>query len=125
MRFHITKFKGNSFEGNVLDEHLPKKYQDELGIDPEREFTNEIKIEGEYFIQWDDDIPMPVIESLSLNNGNKYIDVNLDDLGNELFDLEEQISQAGLDSEWEEDRISSSIDRAYDDWKDRQSFGDD
>lgn len=117
MKFHITKFRTSSFEGNVLDENLPQKYKDLLEVDPNQELTNEIKFEGEYSVEWDDDIPMPIVDSLWLDNGNKSVDVNLDDLGNELFELEEQISQSGYDGDWEADRIASIGDAAYDRWK--------
>ncbi len=116
MKFRIEKFKSSSFIGSVLDEHLPSKYRDLVDADPNPEFTNEIQFEGEYTIEWDDDIPMPIIESLYLDNGNKSIEINLDDIGNEVYDLEEQISQSGLDSDWEVDKYSSMADS----WKDSQ-----
>lgn len=120
MKVYITKVKNSSFEGYVYDDALPKKYQEEFELEPNREFTEEIKVEGEYSVEWDDDIPMPVVENVYLSNGNKDIEMNLDDLGNTLFDIEEEIAQSGMDSSWEEDRIGRLADRAYDDWKDRQ-----
>lgn len=109
MKFRIEKFKSSSFIGSVSDEHLSSKYQNLLDVDLNQEFSNEIKFEGEYTVQWDDDIPMPVIESLYLDNGNKYIEVNLDDI-DEVYDLEEQISQSGLDSDWEADKFGDMAD---------------
>lgn len=113
----ITKIKGYSFtgdfDGEVSAEHLKL-----LGLDNQPEKV--LLIEGDYSIEWDDDIAMPQIESIFLINpddASKYVRLNFDDVDTE--SLEETISDSDLSSDWECDRMAEAADWAHDSYEDR------
>lgn len=110
MKINISKVKNYSFEGTILDEHLSQKYLEYFEVDPNRDYTDEIKVDGEFTIEWDDDIPNVIVENLTFDNGNKYIEVDLDEVSTQ--DLEDQIQEYDNGS-WAEDKIASQSDYAY------------
>lgn len=116
MKIHLTEVKSYEFEGSLSDDRLMDKYLKLLEIDPNREFCDDIKVTGEFSIDWDDDIGTPMIEYVVFSNGNKEVEVDFKDL--DLEDLEEQITDKDDVGSWYEDRISGQADDAMDYYKD-------
>lgn len=87
MKVHINKIKGYSFEGYVYVDELNPAQLDALRIDLKTYQSDTVEALGEFVVEWDDDIPMPQIESVSLfgaPNGKTYtsfIQVQYCDLG--------------------------------------------
>lgn len=106
-----------------LDQNLLLKHLKALGLISQPELCT--KIEGEFSIEWDDDIPMPQIDALYIigPDNTKHIEIDLDRCYNSkvlLFDgyaIEELISERD-NGDWSQDRIEAAADRAYDAYKD-------
>lgn len=72
---HITGVKGYSYTGYILDSELTDSQLETLGLKRDAEYINEIQVEGDFVLNWDDDIPMPQIENCQLIgalNGSFY-----------------------------------------------------
>lgn len=72
---HITKVKGYTYTGYILDSELTDDQLKALGLTRDSEYQNEIPVEGDFFVDWDDDIAMPQIENcqvLGAPNGGTY-----------------------------------------------------
>lgn len=93
IKVSITKIKKYTYTGVIQD------------------FINEgTAVEGDYFVEWDDDIPMPMIENAFVVETG--IEIDLDTL--DLESMEHDLFNSGEDSNWTEDRLGSLIDDAYD-----------
>ena len=70
----ITGVKGYSYTGYILDSELTDCQLKALGLKRD-EYHNEILVEGDFVLEWDDDIPMPQIENcqvIGALNGKTY-----------------------------------------------------
>jgi hypothetical protein len=117
MSYCITKIKGYSFTGE-FDGELTTEQLAELGLDAQPEKVP--LIEGDFSIDWDDDIAQPMIDTMYLINpydDKKFITLDLDSV--DTATLEEHLAQYGDSADWESDRIAERADWAYDSWKDR------
>lgn len=80
----ITQVKGYTFKGIISNTELSDKDLETLGLN--RDGQSDIEVEGEFVLEWDDDIPMPQIENVYLlgaYNGKtwvQFINVNYCDL---------------------------------------------
>ena len=112
-----------SFE---LDQNLLLKHLKALGLNSQPDFC--LRVEGEFSVDFDDDIAMPQIESLFIVNGDSHIEIPLERLFNTkvlLFDghaIEDLIAETD-DGSWYQDRLEAAADHAYDCWKDSQLEG--
>ena len=71
----ITGVKGYSYTGYILDSELTDEQLNCLGLKRDAEYVSEIAVEGDFVLEWDDDIPMPQIENCQLIgalNGKTY-----------------------------------------------------
>ena len=71
----ITGVKGYTYTGYILDSELTDDQLTALGLKRDAEYHNEIPVEGDFVLDWDDDIPMPQIENCQLigaQNGAFY-----------------------------------------------------
>ena len=123
---NISSFsvKDYSFKA-TLDQSLLKKHLKALGLVQDLEVVYELQ--GEFSIEWDDDIPMPVLECLYIVNPLKpddSIEIDLDRCFNHKYllfdgyDIEDRIANSGLDLDWCSDREASLADYYYDQYKD-------
>lgn len=118
MKINITNVNGSyEFTGYILDENLSDKYLKFFEIDPNRDGCDEIKVSGEFSIEWDEEIPNVMVDYVVFSNGNKEIDVNLDDLN--LEEIAEKITNKSNYMDWAADRISSQSDFLFDSYEDR------
>lgn len=109
MKVKINKDARYEFEGLVFDYSLTADQQAILGD------VGELDIAGDYTVEWDDDIPMVMVESVYLINNGKEIEVTDDSL----LDLIADAIQERDDGSWAEDALGSRIDRAMDSLYDR------
>lgn len=71
----ITGVKGYSYTGYILDSELTDEQLKCLGLTRDAEYVSEIAVEGDFVVEWDDDIAMPQIENCQLIgalNGKTY-----------------------------------------------------
>lgn len=106
MKIRLTSSKNYTVKGWLFDDELTEKQLTKLGLE-KKDQAQIVYLEGEYSVDWDDDIPMVAIEYLQLVNGDKILDLkeseyNYDTLCNEI----EQES----DSDWYADRMSDASD---------------
>lgn len=72
---HITAVKGYTYTGYILESELTDDQLTALGLQRDNEYQNEIPVEGDFVVDWDDDIPMPQIENcqvIGALNGKTY-----------------------------------------------------
>lgn len=128
------KFKGKKFKGyqtkNIkdlklkgyeytasLDQDLFRKHLVAFGLTSQPEICP--KIEGEYTIEWDDDIPNVYVTSIFISNpydSKSYIEVDLNSFV-ELFDLEAlgaMIYDNADQGNWYEDKAANAMDYDWD-----------
>lgn len=145
----ITGVKGYSYTGYILDSELTDDQLKCLGLKRDAEYVSEIYVEGDFVLDWDDDIPMPQIENCQVHgalNGNTWPEmrqVRYTDLSTRIetisfctiqvpakYTLDLELDSLNLEamensvSEWDDgnwavDRLSSQIDAAYDSYMDR------
>lgn len=122
----LNKIKSYSFTAD-LDQPLLLKHLKALGLTEQLDVC--YKIEGEFTIEWDDDIPMPQIESLYIVhplNDKIFIEIDKDRCFNHkclLFDgyaIQDLIADGGDCGDWSADRQAAYADAAYDSWRDSQ-----
>lgn len=123
------KIKSYSFKAD-LDQSLLLKHLKALGLSTQLDVC--YKIEGEFSIDWDDDIAMPQIESLYIVNpldDKVFIEIDLDRCFNHkclLIDgyaIQDLIADGGDCGDWSADRQAAYADAAYDSWRDSQLEG--
>jgi hypothetical protein len=71
----VTGVKGYSYTGYILDSELTDEQLKCLGLKRDAEYVSEIAVEGDFIVEWDDDIAMPQIENCQLigaPNGSFY-----------------------------------------------------
>lgn len=67
LKVKISKIKSYSFTGYVWADELTDDQAAKLGLTlQDLESNKEIEVLGEFALDWDDDIPMPYIESICL-----------------------------------------------------------
>lgn len=93
MRIHVTSVEaGEFFEGYIYDDELVGKYSEALEIDEDREYCDEIEVRGEYIVSREDGVPYIEVESITLFDNDKEIEVDLEDIGlTNLLKLEMEI----------------------------------
>lgn len=124
----LSKVKSYSFVLE-LDQPLLLKHLKALGLTVQSDYC--YKLEGEFSVDWDDDIAMPQIESLHLihpTDDKISIEIDLDHCFNHkclLIDgyaIQDMLAERD-DGNWSIDRQASAADHAYDCWKDSQLEG--
>lgn len=116
IQIDISKIKTSEFQGTVDIECLSTEQLEALGINPNEPEVYQVEAIGEYDVEWDDDIPMVQVETVSLWNGAICLDLNSNQFDHE--SIEDEIGRSGLDSDWASDRDASRGDDAYDSYKD-------
>lgn len=100
-----------SFECEVSPVDLTDLQLKELDLSPDvpADLEYMLKAEGSFRIEWDDDIPTPILETFVIDSGNKFISVPdyQIDLNTLISDIESFES-----ADWYEDRLSQLIDAA-------------
>ena len=66
---NITSIKSYEFKGTISDDQLTDSQLESLGLKRDSEYINDVDVEGCFSIEWDDDIPMPVIDSCFIVGG--------------------------------------------------------
>lgn len=148
LNVNITKVKGYSYTGYILDSELSDSQLETLGLKRD-EYQNEILVEGDFVVEWDDDIPMIQIENcqvLGALNGKTYngplYNLQWSDLETGILNSKtvygpvpatytldlslDDINTEAMENSvsewdtgyWHEDKLSSQIDAAYDSYKD-------
>lgn len=113
-----TKFRRSEFEGIIFDVDLPEETKAKLGYTVD--LPREVAIFGEYFCEWDDDIPMIQLTSLYIQkpDSKDFIDIDVDQINFE--DIEESILNGVDAGEMYSEHLQGRADALYDSWKDSQ-----
>lgn len=144
IKINLTKVKGSEFEGTVSDRYLTDEQLEILGLKRDPHFETELKVCGDYVVEWDHDIPMPQIENIQIegafNGGlwNEYRPAHYTDLNTRILNAQsvpvqvpsrhtldldldtvdfESLEASLADSDggdWAVDRQAAAVDRAYD-----------
>lgn len=106
MKISVNSTKNYTIKGSVFCDELTDEQLKTLGVEVQ-ERCQIIEVEGEYSVDWDDDIPMVAVEYLTLVHGDKTLDLKEDDYNYDTVcnDIEQE-----SDSDWYADRMSDAAD---------------
>lgn len=110
IKLNVNKIRSSSANATLyydqVDESTWKAWTETVGVDSE---IISMDVDVDYSIEWDDDIPIVCVESVTVVNtkdGTKWVDitdlVNLEDTENQILELD--------DGSWDEDRLASLYD---------------
>ncbi len=115
MKIHKTKISSYEFEGYVWTDELTIAQAKVLKVHEHQMRSNDmIYVVADIEVEWDDDIPMPMLTNLTLWNGDEFLELDASD--HEY--LQTQVEEAGLEGEWAEDRAGHLTDYAYNSMRD-------
>jgi hypothetical protein len=109
---YIETTKNYEFQAMVDIQDISPAILVNLKLDPDQEQVN---IDGEFQVEWDDDIPL--VRVLSVFIGNIQIfDDNKDDNEFETYNLELAIEQHGPADEWYQDAAANKAEADFEDY---------
>lgn len=116
------KIRGYSFTALVDVADLPIGAVEALEL---KAGVEQVEVEGEFSVEWDDDIPLVRVSYvLARNENGNELTIYDEDLESaveqyDAYNIEQLIEQDGDSSEWMADAMAMAADRAYDEYYDR------
>lgn len=102
----IKKISEGEFQATIPGDALPIELQKEFGTSGDEELI----VNGDFDIEFDDDLPLVSMTSISVTNGNRVIDINLFDKDgavdfNDVYELESQLANSDAATNWNTNNI--------------------
>ena len=116
IKVELESATASQFEGYIFSTDLTDNQLGRLGFN-RATAPEQIEASGEYNVEWDDDMPMAVVQYVCVSSNKDATSFNVVDLDLNEIDcvtLERQIENSGQHMHWEADRIAALEDRDWD-----------